>query len=268
MATLSYTTLSGIFDSIGARAQLLKGIINSGFSLPFANQFYPRIHNSVGQGDIQVEYPLINSASALDRNTISGSLFKSIFTSFIQDLTAQVQNSNAGSSTFDQYISVSGPNISPDAEDVVYQCLNSHLSSFNVYFNKANILVAQYQATASGAGTFTAQTAVGDGVSAASAAGINYAPAKFILVPVQAVTSNIQLNLQLKKLTPGGGSLTNDFANIYFPSGAVSGLQITVNCGSGKTSFMYENCTNIVGAGGSNNDVFNVYAIMERAVSL
>lgn len=268
MALISNTLFKSLEDRIATQASMLKQTINSGTSGPGGNKYYPRIHNSASiDGDYDLENALIDSANAIDQNTISGSLFKSVYSSFVQSLSTHVTDHRAAS--FDSYMNISGLNIHPDAEDVFYQSTGQHLDAVNVFFTSPNVLVASYFPTGSGTGVFAGGTAIGTGSGKVSLT--NHAAAKFVLVPIGNTTAATQINLRLLREDGGSTGSTASFDNILVGNGVASGTQFAVKnwdlSGVGLSNTFLD-CNNIVAAGGASGNGFRVYALMERSISL
>lgn len=256
MGLIQNHILSGLADRLAQQATLLKSAINT--TTP-GSTFYKRVHTGVPtDGDFDVENDLISAANGIDENTMSGNLFKNVYSTFFSDLETHGINQNAVS--FDSWLNISGVNVHPNFEDAWYQSKNTHLDARNVFFSDANILVATLEVTSSGVGTYTAGTAVGTGTGKVSST--NYAAAKMVLVPVKDVGAANQVNLRLTKENPTDGSDT-DHANIVVGGSVTSGIQFQVN-GSGT----FLNVSNMVPAGGASGDVFRVYALLERGISL
>lgn len=266
MSLIPINTLSGICDRIAGQVTLLKFAINSGQS--FGQRFYPRIHNGLNNpsGDYSIEGPTIGDAYALDNNSISGSLLKTVFSPLLQDLQTQVTNNGAAS--FDSFLTISGGlgagvHVSPPFEDAWFQCIGTHLSAVNVFFQDANILVCSYQPTGSGTGIFTHNQTIGTGTGTNYTPGvINYAPARMVIVPISNVNAPIQLSLQLSTQNPAGGTGIASY-NVFISGigSALSGIQFPVSNVSGQ----FLDVTNIVAAGGVSVDTtYRVYALQER----
>lgn len=254
------SVLSGICDRIASQVSAYKFAINSGVNN--GRPFYLRIHAGVGaEGDYDVEDALIDAAHGLDTNTVSGTMFRSLYSDMMNDLESYVQD--RGAEDFDAYLNVSGVNVHPDFEDAWFQAKGTHLDAVNVFFSEPNLLVATYTVTGSGTGTYASVQPVGTGTGKFSAAN-NRAAARFILVPNQNVTSTIQLNPRLVR-EDGVGGTSAGFDNIRLASGIVSGTQILLNSGVG---IGWLNCNNIVAAGGGGTDVFSIFALQERKIFL
>lgn len=261
MGLIPNNVFSGIADRLAAQAGLVKHYITSGFRN--GTFVYPRIHTGIpADGDFTVENDLISAANGIDNNTVSGSMFKSVYNTFIQDLESHVVNQNGVS--IDSWLNVSGINVHSDFEDIYYQVKNSHLDGRNVFFPDANILVATFTSTGSGTGTYASNTPVGTGSGDVSTT--NYAQAKLLLIPIQNTGADIQVNLRLTKENLAGGTNT-DSCNILIPSGTTSGTQFPVNnVISGGHEYL--NVSNILVGGGDGDDVFRVYAVRERDIIL
>ena len=149
MGLINNSLFSGLADRIAKQAEVYKAGLNNGLG---GTKYYPRIHTGVpGDGDFEVENDLISAANTIDNNTISGTMFKNVFTTFINDLESHVLGENAPS--FDSFLNTSGINTHPDFEDVFFRSKGVHLDARNTFFSEANILVASYFAAGSGSGT-------------------------------------------------------------------------------------------------------------------
>lgn len=279
---MQINVLSGLSDRIGAQAGLIKGALNSGMTT--GTGFYERIHQGADQvgGDFFLENSFINDANNIDINTVSGTLFKSIYGSFIQDMDSYMVAK--GFANTDAYIAISGVqavgtlqgqgnlgqanaicskiDVPANFEDVYFQVKGTHLSAGNVFFPQDNVKVSTYVATGSGTGTYTSNNPVGTNTGNASAANTNNAPARMLLIAGAVVgAAAAQVNLYLTAAATGGpgAGTVPAFANIPIPANTISGTQFPVNC-----SGQYLNCTNMVVAGGTNNDNYQVWAIKER----
>jgi hypothetical protein len=265
MALINTGVLSGLTDRVAQQASLLiTGINNTRGGTPF----YVRVHQGVPvPGDYSVENDFIDGAHASDINTMSGILFRNVYTDLINSMETHTVSNNSAVS-FDSFLNTSGVNVNPNFEEVWFRVKNVHLDAVNVFFADANVLVATYTVTGSGTGTYASNNVIGTGTGKVSTT--NHAAAKFILVPVQNVTSEIQVNLRLLKENLAGGTVA-DSANIRFPAGILSGTQIPVNnwnTSGASISNMYLDSNNIVAAGGGGTDIFRVYALKEREVAL
>ena len=256
--------ISGIFDRIAGQGKLLRFAINSGNNT--GTKMYFRVHQGAGtNGDYQVENDLIDAAYGVDTNTVSGTLYKNMYTTLVQQIDSHVVTTN-GAVSLDSYLNISGINVHPEAEEIVYQARGTHLDAVNVFFEEPNILVATYAVTGSGTGTYSSSNVIGTGSGKVSST--NHAAAKFILVPIQDLNGSIQINLRLLRENRDGGTIADSY-NVFISSGtpsALSGTQYRVNCQSGQ--YMYLDCNNIVAAGGGGSDGFRVYALREREVYL
>jgi hypothetical protein len=254
------SVLSGLCDRIASQVEIFKYAINSGVGN--GNQFYPRIHQGVGaNGDYAVEDALIDAAYGLDTNTVSGTMFRSLYSDMITSIESYVQD--IGAEDLDEFLNTSGVNVHPSFEDVYYQSRGVHLDAVNVFFAEPNLLVATYTVTGSGTGTYASVEPVGTGTGKFDKDS-NRAAARFILVPNQNVTSTIQLNPRLVR-EDGVGGTTAGFDNIRLATGITSGTQILLNSGVG---IGWLNCNNIVAAGGGGTDVFSIFALQERKIFL
>lgn len=270
MGIPSYQLLSGIFDRIGGQAGLLKFAVTSGFTngLPF----YQKIHDNVPwpQGDFTVENALINNAAGIDNNSVSGNLFKSIYSSHIQDIE-NLMISKGGAASLDASFSISGLRVSQNAADVYQQVKGQGLSACNVFFPNDNQVVATFTVSSSGVGTYASVQVIGTGGTTAFVPGtFNYGNAKMVLVPIQTMSAQAQVNLQLTvQPTYPGSSAVVDSTNIRILNGVTSGIQFPVMgpLASVVTSG-YLNVSNIFVAGGTLNDVYKVIAIRERETVL
>lgn len=259
---ISTPLFSGIADRMAAQASILKFAINSGVNT--GTPYYKRVHTSVpSDGDYAVEDALIDAAHALDINVISGTMFKNVYSTMIQDLDNHILDNNAES--FDSYLNISGINVHPHFEDIYYQVKNQHLDAVNVFFAEENLLVATYAATGSGTGTYTSNNPIGTGTGKVSST--NHAAARFVLVPVQNVGADIQVNLRLLREDGQSSGTLAAFDNIRITSGVTSGIQFPVNNRISGTH-TYLDCNNIVAAGGLSSDNFRVYALRERDINL
>ena len=280
MPLMSLNVLSGISDRISAQANLLKFAINSGMGTRNGTGYYQRIHQGADQvgGDFFLENSFINDANTIDNNTVSGTLFKSVFSSFIQDLdTYFIAKGFTGT---DQFIQISGitatgtlqgqsnnlgaaaqecnaVHVPANFEDVYFQVKGVHLSAASVFFPQDNILVASYVATGSGTGTFTSNNPIGTGAGSVSAT--NHAAARMMLITsgnMGAAAAQVSLYLSAPNLAGG----TNPAGcNILLPASTISGIQTAIN-----TSGQYLNVTNMIVAGGTVGDGYQVWAIKER----
>lgn len=250
-----------LMDRVASQANLWQYYITSGQNV--GTRYYVTVHSGLSsQGDYEVEDALIDAAFGIDDNTISGTMFKNIFSTFVQDLDAHVVNKGAVS--FNSWLNISGINVHP-AFDAVYHAVKStHLDGRNVFFADDNILVASFTSTGSGTGTYASSNPISTtGTGAVSST--NHAAAKLLLIPIQNTGADIQLNLRLLAENPSTGTQA-DSCNILIPSGTISGTQFSVNNAiSGGNNYI--DVTNILAAGGDGNDVFRVYAINERAIN-
>lgn len=287
MPLILLNTFSGISDRMAGAAGLLKFAINSGMGTTNGTGMYQRIHqgsDALG-GNYPLENAFITDANTIDNNTVSGSLFKAVWGSIIQDMDSYFVNQ--GFTNTDNYLSISGNpigtigtltgqgnlgspqaecqgvHVQPNFEDIYFQVRGSHLSAGNVMFAQDNVLVAKYDATGSGTGTFTSVNPVGTNTGTVSPT--NHAPSKFLLITSGNMgPASAQVNLLLSSaLAAPGAGLVNAAANILIPGSSVSGSQFAVN-----TSGQYLNCTNMVVTGGTNGDEYQVWAIRERVLSL
>jgi hypothetical protein len=255
---INYTTFSGIADRVAYEVDLLKTAINNGFTV--GTPFYPRVHIGAGTyGDYSLENDLISSARSIDTSTISGTMLKNIYQTFISALETHTLNNGAVS--FNSWLDISGINVHPSFDDAWYASKGTHLDAVNVFNSNDNVLVARYDATGSGTGTYYSVTPIGTGTGAVSAT--NHAASKLVLVPVCDTTADAQINLRLLREAGQSSGSTADSANIVIPSGTLSGTQFEVNATNA-----YLDCNNIVGAGSTSGNTFRVYALLERGISL
>lgn len=263
---ISNSLFSGIADRIAAQVLQFKVGINSGMNTGTPN--YKRIHTGLNgpDGDYEIENALINAAHAVDTNTISGTMFKNLYTAFLNAIETHVLDNDA--EDFDSWLDTSGINVHPEFEDAWYQVKGSHLDAVNVFYPHDNLLVASTFPTASGTSTYTAGTPLGTGTGKLSST--NYAAGKFVLVPVGTVGSETIINLRLLKESGQSSGSTADSCNIRVPNATTSGTQFPINWElSGiNSSNMYLDCNNIVTLGGTSGNGFRVYAIKERTVRL
>lgn len=264
----SFQLLSGLFDRMGAQAGLLKFAINSGVNTGIG--YYQKIHDNVPwpQGDYFTESALITDAYGIDSNSISGTLFKNVYSSLVQDIE-NLLISKGGAASLDAYLTSSGLRISQNAEDVYYQCRSQHLSACNVFFPQDNIKVAKFVVSSSGVGTYTSLTPVGTGGTTAFSPGTtNYGNARMLLIPIQTMVAQAQINLQLT-LQPQypGASAIPDSTSIRILNGVTSGIQFPFISQFSTTSG-FLNVSNILVAGGTVGDEYDVFAIRERETVL
>lgn len=261
MALISNNILSGVADRIAEQVTQFKVGFNA--AVASGTRYYIRVHNGVGApaGDYDVENALITPANTLDQNTFSGTFFRTTYQDLVNALDTHVLAKNAAS--FDSFLNISGINVHPNFDEVWYKVKSTHLLARNVFFADANISVATFTSTGSGAGTFTEGTAVGTSPDSRYAPGTtNYGGAKLVVVPNQNVGADIILNLHLLKENPAGGTTTGN-VNISITAGVTSGTQFVVDSGN-----KYLDVTNMIAAGGDGDDVFTVLALRERDIAL
>jgi hypothetical protein len=263
---ISNNLFSGISDRMASQVAVLKFAINSGVNN--GTPYYKRVHTGVPtDGDYSVENALITAANALDTNTISGTLFKSMYTTVVNGLEQHVVD--AGAESFDSWLDISGINVHPNFNDAWFSVKGSHLNAVNVFHPNDNLLVASFVSTNSGVGTYTAGTALGTGTGSTSLT--NRAAAKFVLIPVQTLASEVHVNLRLTREAGQSTGSTADSFNIRLINGTISGTQVPVGNWhlsgvNNRNTFL--NCDNIIALGGGASDAFRVYGLREREIRL
>lgn len=260
MSLIQNNVVSGLTDRVSYQANAYKSTFNTNKA---GTPLYVRIHTGVSAttGDYDIENALIDGSNAADNNTISGSMFKNVWSQFVTDLESHVIDHNAVS--FNSWLNISGINVHSDYADVYFQCKGSNLDGRNVFFPDANLLVATNTVVSSGANTYASVLPVGAGTGSWSST--NYAAAKMVLVPVQNIYSGTIVNLQLLAENLAGGTTTTS-ANISLPvtsTAILSGTQYPIN-----SSAPYLDVTNIRSLGGAAADVYRVYALRERTIAL
>ena len=260
MGLINNNQFKAILDRVASQGQLWQYYLTSGQNV--GTKYYITIHSGLPpQGDFDVENDLISAANGADTNTISGTMFKNIFSTLIQNLESH--GTNRGAASFNSWLNISGINVHEAFDAVYFAVKGSHLDGRNVFFNEDNILVSTFTSTSSGAGTYASNNPLSTtGTGAFSET--NHAAAKLLLIPIQNTGADIQFNLRLLAENPSTGTITG-FSNILIPSGTTSGTQFPVNnVISGGHNYI--DVTNILAAGGDGNDVFRVYAIREREI--
>lgn len=261
MGLINNIQFKAILDRVASQANLWSYYITSGQQV--GTRYYKTIHSGLPvDGDFDVENDLISAADGVDNNTISGTMFKNIYSTLIQQLEAH--GTNQGAASFNSWLNISGINVH-EAFNAVYHAVKGiHLDGRNVFFNEDNILISSFTSTSSGAGTYASSnplSTTGTGAFSES----NHAAAGMLLVPIQNTGADIQLNLRLLAENPSTGTQT-DSCNILIPSGTLSGTQFSVN-NMISGGHNYINVTNMLAAGGDGNDVFYVYALRERDIT-
>lgn len=261
MALISTTLYKNLIDRLAKQGSLIKAGFNNTLG---GTKLYPRVHESVPtDGDFEVENALINSANGVDSNTLSGTFYKNIYTSFVNDLDTHVINKGAPST--DSFLNISGINADVEFSDIWYRVKGQKLNARNVFQSDANILMGTYFPTGSGTGVFTAGTAVGTGTGDVSPT--NYAAAKTVLIPVGPVGSDTQFDLRLVREQPTDGSQAENLS-LRIPNATTSGTQFVIPIAGNNIASGYLSVSNILAAGGTSGNGFRLVAIRERDVSL
>lgn len=256
--------LSGVGDRIAEQVAGYRAVATSGANNGM--KMYPRIHRAAGlDGNFELESALIDSFNGLDNNTVSGTLFKSLYSSPLTSLEQYFIDQ--GAESFDSYCDISGINFHPNFDEAWYQSKGTHLNAVNIFYSAADQLtLGSYFATGSGTGVFTAGTSLGTGTGKVSAT--NFAAGKLVLVPINTVQGTVaQLNILLTRESGQSSGSTTAFDNLRIPASTTSGQQYPVgnwaNSGiNNLTTFL--SVTNIVGGGATSGDGFKVMALRER----
>lgn len=260
---LPISVLSGIADRMAEQVAIDKVAFTSGMRT--GTYMYQQIHKGVGVvGDYQAENALIAAAYGVDNNSVSGTAFKSVYSSIVTALEQYYVD--RGAISFDSYCDISGINFHPNFEDAWYQVKGTHLNAVNVFYPADQLTLATYFATGSGTGTFTSVNTLGTGTGKVSAT--NFAAGKLILVPINTVQGTVaQLNILLTRESGQSSGSTATFDNLRIPAATTSGQQYPIgnwaNSGiNNLTTFL--SVSNIIGGGATSGDGFRVLALRER----
>lgn len=252
------SVLEGSADRLAKQTELLRAAIVSS-TAEGGGYHYPRIHaGTPSTGLFGTENDLISSANALDTSKITdSSILPSLFRDYINDFNTHASNENF--TDFNTMISGLGLNVDPQFDTAWEEVKGSHLWGENVYSDTV-ITLATMDVSSSGVGVFTAGTALGSG-SHQTTSSTNRAAGMLHAVPQGLIgATDIILDIRLTN--------ENDVAvhkNVTISAGTAASTLVSV--GTSGIDF-YRSVTNIVLAGGTNEQVLIRNQAPERVIAL
>jgi len=246
-----------IFKTISDRLSKQHSLINT--ALKDAGGGTEHFTTITTSNDYNVELDLNQRGYELDHGLSGIEIFPSIpeFTNIINSHVTHI--TNRGLQTLDQYLTLSGTNVSSEYDDLHFAIKNSHLNSINVF--GPVMQMGTYQVTSGLSGVFTDLDAVGTGSGKAGSG--NYAAANCEIYVDTGTTigaKDVNIAITCKK-----ENLATEVKTVKVPTG-VSGLN-TFAIGIPDTN-MYLDISDVTHQSGMADDLVKFRSKLERIIAL